>query len=106
MLVANFRRVYDEADDDPALAHTLARLERFAEFRRLWARHEIKQRHSVRKELRHPRLGALTFETQSYTNGLFGLRLVVFVPDARTAARLARFSRTGTAPVSTSACTP
>jgi transcriptional regulator with XRE-family HTH domain len=89
-LVANFRRAHDEAPDDPALERVLDRLRGFAEFRRLWASHEVRRRHFARKELRHPTLGSLVFETQSYQSTPLGLRLVIFVPgDARTAERLA-----------------
>ena len=87
-LVANFRRAHDEAPDDPALDGVLVRLQAFAEFRKLWARHDVKKRYFARKELRHPRLGALRFETQSYTSTPFQLRLVIFVPDAATAKKL------------------
>ena len=88
-LVANFRRAHDEAPDDPALERVLERLRGFPEFRRLWARHDVRRRYFSRKELRHPTLGALVFETQSYTSAPLGLRLVIYVPDARTAERMA-----------------
>lgn len=88
-LVASFRRAHDEAPDDPALERVLERLRGFPEFRRLWANHDVRQRYFARKELHHPILGTLLFESQSYTSTPLGLRLVIFVPDARTAERMA-----------------
>ena len=87
-LVANLRRAADEAPGDPAFERLLERLRGFPEFRKLWERHEVRRRHLVRKQLRHPTLGMLAFETQAYASAPFGLRLVIFVPDAPTAAKL------------------
>ncbi|MEO8552369.1 MAG: helix-turn-helix transcriptional regulator [Kofleriaceae bacterium] len=87
-LVAGLRRVADEAPGDPAFERLLERLRGFPEFRKLWARHEVRRRHVVRKQLRDPALGLLAFEAHSYTHALFGVRLVVFVPDPPTAAKL------------------
>lgn len=90
-LVANLRRAADEAPDDPAYEALVARLSAYPEFKRLWARHDVKKRGATRKELRHPRLGALTFTTQAFTTfSDASLRMVVFVPDAATARRLRR----------------
>lgn len=88
-LVANFRRVADETPDDPAVEALVERLRAYPDFRRLWARHEVRRRHFARKELRHPQLGSLVFETQSYQQLALGLRLVIYVPDAATQERLA-----------------
>lgn len=87
-LVAGLRRAADEAAEDPAFEPLIERLSAFPEFRRLWARHEVKRRGATRKELRHPTLGTLVFTTQAFTAE--GLRLVVFLPDAATARRLRR----------------
>jgi transcriptional regulator with XRE-family HTH domain len=85
-LVANLRRAADEAPEDPAFEALVERLHAFAEFRRLWARHEVKRRGATRKELHHPTLGTLVFTTQAFTAD--GLRLVIFLPDAATARAL------------------
>jgi transcriptional regulator with XRE-family HTH domain len=91
-LVANLRRAADEAPEDPLFEPVLVRLRGYPEFRKLWARHDVERRHSVRKELRHPTLGRLVFETQAYQSG-FGLRLVIFVPDPKTRTVLRRAIR-------------
>jgi len=85
-LVANLRRAADEAPEDPAFEALIERLSAFPEFRRLWARHEVKRRGATRKELRHPKLGTLVFTTQAFVNE--GLRLVIFLPDPATARAL------------------
>lgn len=87
-LVANLRRAADEAPEDPAFEALVERLHAFPEFRRLWARHEVKRRGTTRKELRHPTLGPLVFTTQAFLAE--GVRLVIFLPDAATARALAR----------------
>jgi len=85
-LVAGLRRAADEAPEDPAFEALVERLQAFPEFRRLWARHEVKRRGATRKELRHPTLGTLVFTTQAFVAE--GMRLVVFLPDAATVRRL------------------
>ncbi|HEY0253700.1 MAG TPA: helix-turn-helix transcriptional regulator [Kofleriaceae bacterium] len=92
-LVANFRRSVDEAPDDPAIDRIVERLLAYPEFKKLWARHEVKRRHFMKKVLQHPQLGRLTFETQSYQNLAFGLRMTVYVPDEPTKAALRRRPR-------------
>lgn len=87
-LVANFRRAADEAGEDPAFEAVLVRLRAHPEFARLWARHDVKRRHVAHKQLRHPALGELTFDTQSFLSATTGLRVVVYVPDAATAPKL------------------
>jgi len=88
-LVANLRLAADQAPDDPLFEAVLAKLSAFPEFRRLWARHDVRRRAVSHKQLAHPTLGTLRFTTQAFTTPL-GLRMVVYVPDAETAARLAR----------------
>jgi transcriptional regulator with XRE-family HTH domain len=88
-VVASFRRVHDESPDDPLFEALLARLRVYPEFRRQWERHDVQRRPVTRKALRHPQLGALYFEGLSLTSGTSELRLVIFVPDAPTATKLA-----------------
>ncbi|MEO7732721.1 MAG: hypothetical protein ABIY55_17255, partial [Kofleriaceae bacterium] len=85
-LVASLRRAADEAPEDPVFEALVERLRAFPEFRRLWARHEVKRRGATRKELRHPRLGTLVFTTQAFVTE--SLRLVTFLPDPATARAL------------------
>jgi transcriptional regulator with XRE-family HTH domain len=86
-LVASLRRAADEDPADEVLQALVERLHGYPEFRKLWARHEIKRRGATRKELRHPELGTLVFTSQAFTT-LDGLRMVAFVPDAATARTL------------------
>jgi PAS domain-containing protein len=95
-LVANLRRAADEAPEDPVFEVLVERLSVYAEFRRLWARHEVKRRGATRKELRHPRLGTLVFTTQAFVTE--GMRLVIFLPDPATARSLRPLRRAGQAP--------
>jgi transcriptional regulator with XRE-family HTH domain len=90
-LVAGLRRAADEAPEDPAFEPLIERLRAYPEFRRLWARHDVRRRSAAHKELRHPALGTLVFTTQAFVAD--GLRLVVFLPDAATARSLARPDR-------------
>jgi transcriptional regulator with XRE-family HTH domain len=95
-LVANLRRAADEAPEDPVFEALVERLSVYAEFRRLWARHEVKRRGATRKELHHPRLGTLVFTTQAFVTD--GMRLVIFLPDPATARSLRPRRRAGHAP--------
>jgi transcriptional regulator with XRE-family HTH domain len=90
-LVASLRRAADEAPEDAAFEALVERLRAYPEFRRLWARHEVKRRSATRKELRHPTLGTLVFTTQALAAE--DLRLVAFLPDPPTARVLRRLAR-------------
>jgi transcriptional regulator with XRE-family HTH domain len=90
-LVANLRRAADEAPEDPAFEALVQRLSVYPEFRKLWARHEVKRRGATRKELHHPVLGTLVFTTQAFMTE--AMRLVIFLPDPATARALARRGR-------------
>lgn len=95
-LVANFRSSIEGLPDDPAIERTIERMLGIPEFKKLWARHEVKRRHLFKKQFQHPTLGRLVFETQSYQSAPFGLRLVVYVPDAATKIALgSRHERQG-----------
>ncbi|MFT3696599.1 MAG: helix-turn-helix transcriptional regulator [Kofleriaceae bacterium] len=95
-LVANFRRSIEELPDDPAIDRVVERLLAYPDFKKLWERHEVKRRHFSKKVLQHPTLGRLVFETQSYQSAPFGLRLVLYVPDAATKIALgSRHERQG-----------
>jgi transcriptional regulator with XRE-family HTH domain len=87
-LVANLRRASDEAPEDPAFDALVERLSAYPEFRRLWARHEVKRRGATRKEILHPELGRLVFTSQGFVAD--AMRLVVLLPDPATAQALHR----------------
>lgn len=90
-LVANLRRAADEAPEDPVFEALIERLNVYPDFRRLWARHDIKRRGATRKELHHPTYGPLVFTTQAFTTD--DIRLVIFLPDPDTTTVLQRISR-------------
>jgi transcriptional regulator with XRE-family HTH domain len=90
-LVGHLRRAADEAPEDPVFEALIERLGAFPDFRKLWARHEVKRRGATRKEFHHPTLGTLVFTTQAFTTD--GMRLVIFLPDPATAALLRRRGR-------------
>ncbi|MFF4751455.1 helix-turn-helix domain-containing protein [Streptomyces sp. NPDC002514] len=66
--------------DDPHLIRTVGELSlKSAEFRRLWARHDIRQKTHATKRFRHPLVGELTLDYQSLTvNGTPDQQLVVY----------------------------
>ncbi|HEX3765852.1 MAG TPA: helix-turn-helix transcriptional regulator [Kofleriaceae bacterium] len=90
-LVASLRRAADEAPEDPVFEALIERLNGYPDFRRLWARHDVKRRGATRKELRHPTYGTLVFTTQAFATD--ELRLVIFLPDPDTARVLRRVAR-------------
>jgi transcriptional regulator with XRE-family HTH domain len=66
--------------DDPALIETVGELSvKSADFRRLWARHDIRQKTHETKRFRHPLVGELTLSYEALTvNGAPGQQLVVY----------------------------
>ncbi|NNN29725.1 helix-turn-helix domain-containing protein [Streptomyces sp. S3(2020)] len=66
--------------DDPQLIATVGELSlRSEEFRRLWARHDIRQKTHETKRFRHPLVGELTLDYESLTvNSAPGQQLVVY----------------------------
>ena len=79
--------------DDPLLIETVGELSvKSADFRRLWARHEIRPKRHETKRLRHPLVGELTLTYEALTvNGAPGQQLIVYQaePDSPSAAALA-----------------
>lgn len=70
--------------DDPQLIDVVGELSLKSEaFRKLWARHEIRQKTHETKRFRHPLVGELTLHYESLTvNSAPGQQLVVYQADA------------------------
>jgi len=65
-LVADLRAAAGRRSDDPTVAGLVERLQAAsAEFRRLWAEHEIAVRRADRKTLVHPRVGELLMDCET-----------------------------------------
>ncbi|MEU5299384.1 helix-turn-helix transcriptional regulator [Streptomyces noursei] len=78
--VGGLRSAAGTDTDDPQLVRTVGELSlKSPEFRRLWARHDIRQKTRETKRFRHPLVGALTLDYESLTvNGAPGQQLVVY----------------------------
>jgi transcriptional regulator with XRE-family HTH domain len=89
-LVADLRATAGRRSGDPAVAGLVDRLQAAsAEFRRLWAEHEVGVRRADRKALLHPRVGRLLLDCETLVTPDQGQELVVLTPaDAETRERL------------------
>ncbi|MEU1937924.1 helix-turn-helix transcriptional regulator [Streptomyces coeruleorubidus] len=78
--VAGLRAAAGTGHDDPLLIATVGELSlKSEEFRRLWARHDIRQKTRETKRFRHPQVGELTLDYESLTvNSAPGQQLVVY----------------------------
>lgn len=78
--VAGLRAAVGTDHDDPQLIETVGELSlKSDEFRRLWARHDIRQKSRETKRFRHPQVGDLTLDYESLTvNSAPGQQLVVY----------------------------
>lgn len=78
--VAGLRASAGLDPDDPALVETVGELSvKSAEFRRLWARHDIRQKTHETKRFQHPLVGELTLTYESLTvHSAPGQQLVVY----------------------------
>ncbi|MFF7649295.1 helix-turn-helix transcriptional regulator [Streptomyces sp. NPDC007983] len=78
--VAGLRAAVGTDYDDPQLIEVVGELSLRSEaFRRLWARHDIRQKAHETKRFRHPVVGELTLDYESLTvNGAPGQQLVVY----------------------------
>ncbi|TMR92088.1 helix-turn-helix transcriptional regulator [Nonomuraea basaltis] len=81
--VAGLRASAGADDDDPRLIEVVGELSIKSEaFRRLWARHDIRQKTHETKRFRHPLVGELTLHYESLTvNSAPGQQLVVYQAD-------------------------
>ncbi|MFJ9009980.1 helix-turn-helix transcriptional regulator [Streptomyces canus] len=78
--VAALRAAAGTGQEDPRLFATVGELSlRSEEFRRLWARHDIRRKTRESKRFRHPLVGELTLDYESLTvNSAPGQQLVVY----------------------------
>ncbi|WP_406155390.1 helix-turn-helix transcriptional regulator [Streptomyces sp. NBC_00882] len=81
--VAALRAAAAAGHEDPRLFATVGELSlRSEEFRRLWARHDIRRKTRESKRFGHPLVGELTLEYESLTvNSAPGQQLVVYQAD-------------------------
>jgi hypothetical protein len=87
---------------DPAFKCLVRRLqETSAEFRELWARHEVAEPENARKRILHRDLGLLQFNyLNTWLAPRAGLRLVTYIPaDDPTREAVTEFDRMTPAPI-------
>ncbi|GAA2216093.1 helix-turn-helix transcriptional regulator [Nonomuraea monospora] len=89
-IVADLRAVAGRRAGDPVVTELVERLEaESADFRRLWAEHEVAVRRANRKTLLHPRVGRLVMNCETLFTPDQGQQLLVFTPaDDETRERL------------------
>ncbi|MFG1966837.1 helix-turn-helix transcriptional regulator [Nonomuraea sp. NPDC049028] len=89
-LVADLRATAGRRSGDPTVAGLLDRLRAAsADFRRLWAEHEVAVRRADRKTMLHPRVGRLAMDCETLVTPDQGQELLVLTPaDAETRERL------------------
>lgn len=89
-LVADLRAAAGRRSGDSTVSGLVDRLQAAsADFRRLWAEHEVAVRRSDRKTLLHPRVGRLQMDCETLVTPDQGQQLLVLTPaDAETRERL------------------
>ncbi|MFF0001387.1 helix-turn-helix transcriptional regulator [Streptomyces avermitilis] len=89
-LVADLRAVAGRRSGDPTVAGLVDRLQTAsADFRRLWAEHEVAVRRADRKTFQHPRVGHLVMDCETLVTPDQGQQLLVLTPaDAEARERL------------------
>ncbi|GAA3257299.1 helix-turn-helix transcriptional regulator [Nonomuraea helvata] len=89
-LVADLRAAMGRRSGDATIAGLVDRLRAAsADFRRLWAEHEVAVRRADRKTLLHPRVGRLVMDCETLVTPDQGQELVVLTPaDTETRERL------------------
>lgn len=89
-LVADLRATAGRRYGDPTVAALVDRLQAAsADFRRLWAEHEVAVRRADRKTLLHPRIGRLMMDCETLVTPDQGQQLLVLTPaDAEARERL------------------
>jgi transcriptional regulator with XRE-family HTH domain len=99
--------------DDPALTELVGELSlKSEEFRRLWARHDVREKTSGRKRILHPQVGELDLLYESFAvNGAGGQLLVTYhadanSPTAQALALLSSMTAADAAPAGERAATP
>ncbi|GGX32044.1 helix-turn-helix transcriptional regulator [Streptomyces lomondensis] len=89
-LVADLRAAAGRRSGDPTVAGLVDRLQAAsADFRRLWAEHEVAVRRADRKTFLHPGVGRLLMDCETLVTPDQGQQLLVLTPaDAETRERL------------------
>ncbi|MET9684966.1 helix-turn-helix transcriptional regulator [Streptomyces coeruleorubidus] len=89
-LVADLRAAAGRRTGDSTVAGLVDRLQaESADFRRIWAEHEVAVRRADRKTLLHPRVGRLLLDCETLVTPDQGQQLLVLTPaDAETRERL------------------
>ncbi|MFC4908369.1 helix-turn-helix transcriptional regulator [Actinomadura gamaensis] len=89
-LVADLRAAAGRRTGDPAVAGLVERLQAAsADFRRLWAEHQVAVRRTDRKTMLHPRVGRLLLDCETLITPDQSQQLLVLTPaDAETRERL------------------
>lgn len=89
-LVADLRAAAGRRSGDPTVAGLVDRLRAAsADFRRLWAEHEVAVRRADRKTMLHPRVGRLLMDCETLVTPDQGQQLLVLTPaDAEARERL------------------
>jgi hypothetical protein len=89
-LVADLRAAAGRRTGDSVVAGLVDRLQSAsADFRRIWAEHEVAVRRADRKTLLHPRVGCLLMDCETLVTPDQGQQLLVLAPaDAETRQRL------------------
>lgn len=87
-LVANLRRSVGTDIDDPRFIELTGELCLASpRFRKLWARHDVKEQFGAPMTFNHPQVGEMTLNRERLTiDGTAGLHLVVFHPEAGSEA--------------------
>jgi len=81
LLVADLRATAGRRPGDPVLAGLVDRLgAASADFRRLWAEHEVAVRRNDRKTIVHPRVGPLVMDCETLVTPDHGQQLLVLTP--------------------------
>jgi transcriptional regulator with XRE-family HTH domain len=82
-LIAGFRQSVGTATDDPRFVEPVGELSIASPlFRRLWARHDVRERAGATLVLHHPQLGELRLNREKLAvAGTDGIMLVIYHPD-------------------------
>jgi hypothetical protein len=89
-IVADLRAAAGRRSGDPAVAGLVDHLEAAsADFRRLWAEHEVAVRRADRKTMLHPRVGRIVLDCETLVTPDLRQQLLVLTPaDAESRERL------------------
>ncbi|MEU6744736.1 helix-turn-helix transcriptional regulator [Spirillospora sp. NPDC046719] len=107
-IVADLRAAAGRRTGDPAVAGLIERLQAAsADFRRLWAEHEVAVRRADRKTMLHPRVGRMLLDCETLVTPDQSQQLLVLTPaDAETRERLDLLRVLGIEDFPTKAATP